>query len=68
MPTLCPGCNLSVEPLKIFEKSPETLAWWVISRCPRERCAYNLDLEQYSGPTGKEDAKDSRRYPWRGEL
>lgn len=68
MPILCHGCNRNVEPIKVFEKSPTTMAWWSISRCPFERCSFNIDLELYSGPTGKEDTNDSRRSFWRYEL
>lgn len=67
MPTICPGCQLSVDPIRIFEKSPKANKWWRITRCPRERCAFNIDLDACDYPPGGEDKKDGRRSFWKGD-
>jgi len=63
----CPGCQQNVDPLKLFEKSPATEKWWLITRCPRERCGYNLDLAPYDKPGSDKDKSDGRRSFWKGD-
>ena len=31
---ICPGCNLRIEPIRVFEKSKGGKQWWRITRCP----------------------------------
>lgn len=50
MPVICGGCNLSVEPIKIFEQSKKSKQWWRITKCPRDRCGFNLDLHECDKP------------------
>lgn len=47
---ICPGCNLNVDPVRIFEKSLKGNKWWRITKCPRERCGFNMDLEECDKP------------------
>lgn len=63
--TLCPRCRRSVEPLGAFEKDADGKRWWLITRCPFERCSYNLDIELYDKPRGKETKADRRGYIWK---
>jgi len=62
--TVCPGCKLRVEPIRVFECDDRTKKWWRITRCPRERCNYNLDLERCDKPGTGSRAKgeDDGRY------
>lgn len=67
--TVCGGCALRVEPIKAFEKDPDGKRWWLITRCPRERCAYNIDIEPYDRPdlAGRKDGRNKRRGFWKGD-
>jgi len=49
MPMVCPGCNLSVDPIRVFDRSPRTGKGYLITKCPRERCGFNIDIEEWSG-------------------
>ena len=55
-----PGCNLRIEPIRVFEKSKGGKQWWRITRCPRERCGFNLDIERYERP-GNNEIRNGRR-------
>lgn len=74
MATICPGCHLSVEPIKLFDRSPKTGKPYLLTRCPRERCGYFLDVEDYTGksvpPESKKKPGDNieRRNFWRYGL
>lgn len=73
MATICPGCNLSVEPIKLFDRSPKTNKPYLLTRCPRERCGFFIDIEDWTGkPTPKNKEKsddgDQRRSFWRYGL
>ncbi len=66
MSEICPGCRLSIDVIKIFERSPKTGKEWLISRCPRERCSYNLDIE--AAPIRrKTDPENGTSYFWNGK-
>lgn len=68
MATHCPGCGQSVDPIRIFDRSPKTGKPYLIVQCPRERCKFNIDIEPYTGkPAPKVDEKpdDTGRSFWR---
>ena len=48
--TVCTGCNQRVEPIRIFEQSKKSKQWWRITKCPRERCGFNIDIETCDKP------------------
>ena len=48
--TVCKGCNLSIIPIRIFGQSKKSKQWWLITKCPRERCGFNIDIEQCGDP------------------
>jgi len=50
---VCPGCGFRIEPIYIFDRSPKTGKPYLIVRCPRERCSFNIDIEDYTGPRKK---------------
>lgn len=64
---ICPGCNQRVEPVKSFENSPKTGKQWVITRCPRERCGFNLDIESYDAYLGSRAGSEDPRRDIRGD-
>ena len=68
--TVCQGCGLRVEPIKVFEQSKKSKQWWRITKCPRERCGFNIDLEQCGDPGGspKSKTRDERRSFWNDDL
>lgn len=72
--TVCPGCRLSVVPIKLFDRSPRTGKPYLLTRCPRERCGFFIDIEDYTGksvpPQGdkKPDPGDGGRSFWRYGL
>lgn len=75
MPTICPGCHFSIEPIGTFAKSPKAERWWRITKCPRERCGFNIDIESCDKPgTGhptnkkKSNEDDDGRSFWRYGL
>lgn len=61
---VCPGCSYQIDPIKVFERSPKTGGEWTITRCPRERCGFNIDLEPYVITRRAQD-DDKRRYFWK---
>ncbi len=63
MSEICPGCKLSVDPLDIIEKSPKNGKEWRITRCPRERCSYNIDIAPYDRTT----EQNTGSYFWNGK-
>lgn len=50
---VCPGCNLSIEPIYVFDRSPKSKQPYLITKCPRERCGFNIDIEEYTGQRKK---------------
>lgn len=73
MAVTCPGCNLSIEPIRVFEKSTKPVKWWRITKCPRERCGFNIDIESCDKPgtsTNKEkpELDDKGRSFWNGSF
>jgi hypothetical protein len=46
MPTICFKCKRSVEPLERREKDSKAKKVWLISYCPFERCAANLEITE----------------------
>lgn len=58
---VCPGCNLRIEPIYIFDRSPKSGKPYLIVRCPRERCGFNIDIEDYTGPRKKHTDDKSPR-------
>lgn len=71
---VCPGCNLSVVPIKLFDRSPKTGKPYLLTKCPRERCGRFIDIEDYTGkpvpPAGqkKSGPSDDGRSFWRYGL
>ena len=66
--TICGGCGFRVEPVGEFEKDRDGKRWWLITRCPRERCRFNIDLELYERPIGdRKNARNERRNFWKGD-
>jgi len=63
---VCPGCHLSVIPIRIFEQSKRTKQWYRITKCSRERCGFNIDLDECDKPaprnTGPKDENDRRSF------
>jgi len=43
---ICWKCKRSVEPVERREKDKKSKKMWLISSCPFERCAANLDLRE----------------------
>lgn len=43
---ICYKCSRSIEPLERREIDRKGKKTWIISYCPYERCAANLDLRQ----------------------
>lgn len=74
MAIICPGCNLSVEPIRLFDKSPKTGKPYLLTRCPRERCGFFIDIQDYTGkfvpPEKKNVEKDElpKKSYWRYGL
>jgi hypothetical protein len=64
---VCPGCGLRVEPIRVFEKSPKSSQWWRIIKCPRERCNFNIDINECDkpGPGRNKDKPDDGGSFWR---
>jgi len=50
---ICQGCQLHIEPIKVFERDLKTKKWWSITKCPRERCGFNVDLVECDKPAPK---------------
>jgi len=46
MQTVCWKCQRSIEPLERREKDKKGKKIWLITFCPFERCAANLDLRE----------------------
>ena len=73
---VCPGCGLRIEPIYVFDRSPKTRKPYLITKCPRERCGFNIDIEDYVGQRKKrsednkrEDGGENGRRPgWRFGL
>ncbi len=65
--TICGGCGLRIEPTKVFEKDRDDKRWWLITRCPRERCGYNIDIEPYEHPGNRKDERNRNRSFWKGD-
>jgi hypothetical protein len=74
---VCPGCGNRIEPIYIFDRSPATKKPYLIVRCPRERCGFNIDIEDYTGPRKKHpenpqgdkgNGKDGGKSFWRYGL
>lgn len=72
--TVCPGCGYRIEPIYIFDRSPKTKHPYLITKCPKERCGFNIDIEEYVGQRKKhfEDNKkengEGGRSGWRYGL
>lgn len=50
---VCPGCNFRIEPIYIFDRSPKTKKPYLITKCPKSSCGFNIDIEDYTGPRRK---------------
>lgn len=68
MHLICIGCQKSVEPITVFERSPDSNKEWRITRCPREACKFNLDIEQYKAIKYPKGEKGGGRYFWDGNF
>jgi hypothetical protein len=67
---VCPGCKLRVETIRVFEQSKKSKQWWRITKCPRERCGFNIDLAECDKPGSSkrlDDGNDGRSF-WQNEL
>lgn len=62
---LCPKCQRNVEPIKVFDRSPKTKKPYLITRCSYERCKWNFDIEDYTGPKSPEREVDDGRRFWK---
>lgn len=67
MDTICLGCKLRVSPIEVFEQAPRSKKGWIITRCPRERCGYNIDIAEASDHLRRPKDKNGRRYFWNGD-
>lgn len=71
---VCPNCRLSIVPIKLFDRSPKTGKPYLLIQCPRERCKFFIDIEDYTGksipPKSKEkpEPDDNGRSFWRYGL
>src|SRR4029077_14395198 len=65
---VCPGCNIRVTPIRTFERAKQSAQWWRITKCPRERCGFNIDLEKCDNPGRGPQTNDNERSFWRDEL
>ena len=71
---VCPGCGQRISPIKVFDRSPKTGKPYLLTQCPRERCKFFIDLEDYTGkavPTQHKEKPadgDSGRSFWRYGL
>lgn len=50
---VCPGCGYRIEPIFIYDRSPKTKKPYLITKCPKERCGFNIDIEEYVGQRKK---------------
>lgn len=41
---VCPQCNQSVGTIKVQEKDPKTLKYWLVEKC--FKCHFNFELEE----------------------
>lgn len=64
---ICPGCHTSVEPIFVFERSPRTKKPYLITKCPKERCGFNIDIADYTGQRKKRIADKPRENDKGGE-
>lgn len=65
--TICPGCHTSIDPIFIVERSPRSKRPYLITKCPRERCGFNLDIEDYTGQRKKRASDKPKDNDKRGE-
>lgn len=68
MPIVCVGCGLRVSPIEVFEPDARKKTGWIITRCPRERCGFNIDIAEASDHHRSPKDKDGRRYIWNGKC
>ncbi len=66
MHIVCIGCQKSVEPITVFVKSKDSLKEWRITKCPRDSCNFNMDIEQHKAI--KYSQPEKGRYFWDGKL
>jgi len=67
---VCKGCNLSVIPIKVFGQSKKSKQWWLVTKCPRARCGFNMDLIECDDPSDSKKSKtriEGRSF-WGDEL
>jgi len=57
---VCPGCGYRIEPIYVYDRDPKTGKPWLITKCPKDRCGFNIDLDEYTGQR-KKRAKDNER-------
>lgn len=58
----CPKCFSSLPPIKLFQRDPRTQKGWLITRCARDQCAFNLDLIEHEPHLDQNDKKPRRNY------
>lgn len=47
---VCSGCGYRIEPIFVFERSPKTKKLYLITRCPKDSCNFNIDIEESTDP------------------
>lgn len=59
---VCLGCEYGVEPIRVIERCDKTGKSWVITRCSRERCGFNIDIQPHASynPKNGEFRRDVR--------
>lgn len=57
---VCPGCGYRIEPIYIYDRDPKTKKPWLITKCPKSHCGFNINLEEYTGQR-KKRSKDNER-------
>lgn len=62
---VCPGCNTQIMPIRTFERDKKSKKGWLITKCPRERCSYNIDIETHEPIKSNKDEDDKRRFLWK---
>lgn len=57
---VCPGCGYRIEPIFIYDRDPKTKKPWLITKCPKSSCGFNIDLVEYTGQRKKRSEDKTR--------
>lgn len=52
---ICPGCNQRVAPARSIVRSDKSGKQYRLYRCPRERCGFYIDIEDFPPKYRQED-------------